>query len=274
MQKFSYHTHTNSLGIFDGSNSAEEMIKKAEEIGFTKLGISNHMAFHPNMPNQSKMFFSDFNKACDIYKRVMDEIRTASLNSKIDVKVGFEVDFFSSAQWRKLFEKMRKEIKADYYISATHYLRNKSEQYIMNLYYLKRTPEIRIDENCITVYLNNYWDNIIESIKSGYFNFIAHLDVCKLFGYCLTPEWDDRKWETIEVLDKYKQPYELNTSGWTKYGEQHPHAWMVEELNKRNVPVIISDDAHSVDMLAQHFEEAESLLESMNYKNRYCPDFL
>ena len=68
MQNFSYHTHTNSFDIYDGQNSVEEMIIKAEEIGFVKLGISNHLAFHPNMPNQSKMFFSDFDKACDIYK--------------------------------------------------------------------------------------------------------------------------------------------------------------------------------------------------------------
>ena len=273
MQNYSYHMHTNTLGVYDGHNSAEEMIEKAEQVGFAKIGISNHMAFHPNMPNQSQMFFSDFDQACDIYKRTIEEIRTVSLKSRIDVKIGFEVDFFSSATWRILFEKMQKELNADYYISATHYLRDKTEKYIMNLYYLKRHPEIRIDDENITVYLNNYWDNIIESIKSGYFDFIAHLDVCKLFGYCLTPEWDERKWETIEVLAKYKQPYELNTSGWVKVGEQHPHTWMVEELNKRNVPVIVSDDAHSVEMLAQHFDQAENLLKTLNYQNRYCPNF-
>ena len=48
MQKFSYHTHTNILG-FDGKNTAEEMIKKAEEIGFEEIGISNHFIYHPNL---------------------------------------------------------------------------------------------------------------------------------------------------------------------------------------------------------------------------------
>ena len=28
MQKFSYHTHTNALGIFDGHHSAAEMIRR------------------------------------------------------------------------------------------------------------------------------------------------------------------------------------------------------------------------------------------------------
>ena len=271
MQKFSYHMHTNTFDAFDGRNSAQEMIAKAIEVGYEKMGFSNHLAFHPNMPQQSKMFFSDYNKAVDLYKRVVEEIRTVSLNFKVDVKVGFEVDFFSSSRWRKLFEKIQKEIKADYYIGATHYLRNESESYIMSLYYLQKNPQIKINEDDLTLYLNLYWDNIIESIKSGYFNFIAHLDVCKLFGFCLEESWNDRKWEVIETLAKYKQPFELNTSGWTKVGEQHPQDWVITELNKRDVPVIISDDAHSVDMIAQHFERAESLLKSMNYKNRYIP---
>ena len=34
MQKFSYHTHTNALDIFDGHHSAAEMIHRAEEIGY------------------------------------------------------------------------------------------------------------------------------------------------------------------------------------------------------------------------------------------------
>lgn len=273
MQNYSFHTHTNSFGVFDGQNSTQEMIKKAEEIGFIKLGISNHLIFHPNIKKQAEMFFYDYDEACGVYKKNIEEIRTTALKAKIDVKVGFEVDFFQSGNWRNLFEKMQKDIKADYYIGSTHNLFDKKESNIMNLYYLSKHPDIRIEEVELTKYLNNYWDNIVESIKSGYFNFIAHIDVCKLFGYCRTKEWDERKWEVIETLAKYKQPYEINTSGWTKINEQHPQDWVIIELNKRNVPVIISDDAHATERLAQHFQRAEELLQSINYTNRYCPDF-
>ena len=31
MQKFSYHTHTNALGIFDGRCTAEQMIEQAQK---------------------------------------------------------------------------------------------------------------------------------------------------------------------------------------------------------------------------------------------------
>lgn len=272
MQNFSYHTHTNSFGIFDGRDSAAEMIKRAEEIGYKKLGISNHLCFHPNVKTPGRMFFTEYNKAVDIYKRVVEEIRLAAEKASIPVYVGFEVDFFPSAGWRNIFEKFRKDLNVDYFIGATHFLRESDESGVYNLYHLRR-DNIVFSPDEETVYLKNYWENVIESVKSGYFDFIAHLDVCKIFGFCLDESWDELKYKLIETLAKYKQPYELNTSGWNKCDEQHPHLWMLEELNKRNVPVILSDDAHSTDMLAQHFERAEQLLESLNYKNRYIPEF-
>lgn len=58
VQNFTYHSHNNSQGIFDGSNSAEEMIGKAEELGFEAIGVSNHLCLHPNMPLANKMFLT------------------------------------------------------------------------------------------------------------------------------------------------------------------------------------------------------------------------
>ena len=52
---------------------------------------------------------------------------------------------------------------------------------------------------------------------------------------------------------------------------QHPATWMLKELNKRDVPVIISDDAHDTAMLGQHFERAENLLSDIGYTQRFSP---
>ena len=70
-------------------------------------------------------------------------------------------------------------------------------------------------------------------------------------------------------MGRLKHPYELNTSGWRKCGEQHPYRLMMEELNRLEVPVVISDDAHDVSQLANYFEQAEQLLQSLDYKKRW-----
>lgn len=43
MQNFSYHTHT----VFsDGHNTIEEMLDRAEELGWREIGISDHLIVH------------------------------------------------------------------------------------------------------------------------------------------------------------------------------------------------------------------------------------
>ena len=69
-------------------------------------------------------------------------------------------------------------------------------------------------------------------------------------------------------------PFEVNTSGYNRIDMQHPCDWMLQELCKREVPTIISDDAHSTEMLGQHFERAENLLKKLKCKKRLSLDFL
>lgn len=272
MQNFSYHTHTNSFGCYDGHNTIEEMINAARTKGFCELGISNHLIYHPNIYNgceqakNDKMYHADFNKAQDIFKRTIDKIKEVADKEKFKVYAGFEVDFFPSLKWRDSFEKIITEVKPDYLIGSTHFIRTSDETKMCNIYYIK-SLEAADDEK--EEMLKNYWQNIIEAIKSGYFDFIAHLDVCKLFNLCCEEKWNYWKEKVIETLDEYKQPYELNTSGWTKIGEQHPHTWMLKELSYRKVPVVISDDAHRIEHVGQHFEQAEELLKDLNYKTRW-----
>ena len=96
MQKFSYHTHTNSFGVYDGHNSATEMIAAAEAAGYTELGISNHLICKKGISRFSPQFFDDFKQAETVYLKTIDEIRTAAQKYKIKVYVGFEVDYFKS----------------------------------------------------------------------------------------------------------------------------------------------------------------------------------
>ena len=274
MQNFSFHTHTNTFGLFDGHNSISEMIEAAQKAGYKELGISNHLIYHPNMHTSSeaqkndKMFHADKQKAKEIMSAVVEEIREKAKTAPIKVYAGFEVDYFPSKRWRDDFEDIISAAKPDYLIGATHFIRTEDESLVLNMYHLKESNCSESEKENLMVY---YWQNIIESIKSGYFDFIAHLDVCKLFNLGVEPKWNEWKRKVIDTLAEYNQPYELNTSGWRKVGEQHPHLWMIEELNKRDISIIISDDAHTVEHVAYSFDRAEELLEEINYKNRYKP---
>lgn len=268
MQKYTYHTHNNFEGIFDGTSSCEEMIAKASELGFEEIGVSNHLIFHPNMQMIDKMFFNNYQKALDFYKRGYDEIdRVASLYP-IKVLKGFEVDFFPSATWRNFFDKMIKELNPDYLIGSTHFIRNDDETEMCNIYYLKQHFN-NASSDKLNYFLTNYWKNIISAVESGYFNFIAHMDYCTLFDLSTSPEWKDIKYKVIETFKKHKHPFEINTKGIAKIGRAFPENWIIKELVNASVPVLISDDAHGTDRIGDGFDKIEDFLSGFKNVVRY-----
>ena len=258
MQNYSIHTHSIE---YDGKNTICDMIQRAKILNWSLLGISNHLVCHKNMPLFHKMFYSDFNKAKDFYKKTLDEIKNEAIKQNFTVLVGFEVDFFTSNNWRKSFEKLHTELQTDYLIGATHSLMNKDESKIYQLYDYTR-PKYPEKE-----FIDSYWKNIQESIRSQYFNIIAHLDLLKIFNLD-SEEYNDKKIEIAELLSQYNIATELNTGGYNKYKTFYPDINLLKELNKNNVSLIISDDAHSCDELGQYFSVAEDILDKLQYKNR------
>ena len=155
MQKFSYHCHTNSFGVFDGANSISEMMENAVKIGFEEIGISNHIICNKACSQYSKMYFIDFNKAFDVYKATAEAIRKEAQNHKIKVRVGFEVDFFFDKEWRNNFEKHIKTLDHDYLIGTTHNISNDDESHICNLYELRSSP-VEMNEEQKEAYLREF----------------------------------------------------------------------------------------------------------------------
>lgn len=260
MQNFSYHSHTN--GLYDGHNTIDEMIARAEELGFESYGISNHLVCHPKTPSYQKMFFQDFEKVFEQSQRTIDEIRTCALKHKIPVYVGFEVDFFMSSEWRKEFEKILPKLEVDYLIGAVHTLQSDDGNDACWLYDRDRT------QAQTQAYLSNYWKTVKEAIQSGYFNWMAHLDLLKYFQLSQPSDWENEI-EVSELLAKHQMATELNTSAMRRgLGEFYPSDRFLKELNRRGVSLLISDDAHSVSELGADFEKAEALLSSLNWQNR------
>jgi histidinol-phosphatase (PHP family) len=272
MQNFNYHCHTNFNNIFDGDNSAEDMITRAEQLGFETLGISNHCIFHHSfaqMPFMHTQNFSDYKRLIDVFKRCYAEIDEAASRHHIKILKGMEVDFFPSAIWRNEFEQVIKEVQPDYMISATHFIRPTDESALYNIYHLEQLPSSLTREDILEL-LKNYWRNIKMSIESGYFNFLAHMDYCCQFHLCEGPEWQDVKEDIVETLYKHKMPCEINTGGLRRtIGRPFPNWDIVERLVAKQIPVLISDDSHRIEDMGTGFDVVEAKLAELNCQKRF-----
>ena len=276
-QPFTLHTHNNELH-FDGRYSAREMIQTAQDLGFKTIGVSNHMIMHKGLTpylEREPMFFDDYNKAETTYMKHIEILNNLKSEFKIDIKIGFEVDFFTSAHWRNYFEKMITRLPVDYLISGSHFLKNTDESFICNIFHLKHLDP-QPDAETLHDLTIHHFENIIAAIKSGYFSFIAHLDYCTIFNLGEGERYNEYKYRIMEALKETNTPFELNTSGYDRINRPHPDVWMLKEMAKGSgvVPILISDDSHYIDKIGRHFDEAEKLLSDLNYTNRFTLDML
>lgn len=121
MQNFSYHTHT----VFsDGHNTIEEMLDRAEELGWREIGISDHLIVHKNItrsrsfprwmnsPN-NHVYRTGFVAAAEDFARHAENVRRAARGRRLKVKVGAEVDWFVYDGWEEEFAAFRKESGLD-----------------------------------------------------------------------------------------------------------------------------------------------------------------
>lgn len=253
MQDFTYHTHTT---FSDGANSVEEMIAQAVKLGFKEYGITDHL-FVP---------YNGFDAIKDKVKNHILNIRRAAAKAPIKVLVGFEVDYNSSNEWLEQFRAFRKEINVDYLISGNH---QTYDPLFQNSYSVCFLSNYGFSDTELHDYICRHFKNIVNSIYSREFDFVAHLDFIRWSGIVEEFDYRDERMEIVEALAKTNTPFELNTKGLKSIGDYYPARWMLEELKAKNVPVLISDDAHHLSQIGRYFNEAEQLLSDMNYTNRF-----
>lgn len=266
MQRFTYHTHNNSQGIFDGQNSCEEMVSKAESMGFLEIGVSNHYICHPNLDCKYPQDFNDFQKASEAAKRSIDEIREVSGKHKIKVLAGMEVDFFPSVLWQNKFEKLISEIKPDYLICSNHRLYPDDESFMCSLWFVDKFSLTKKEKNEL---IKKYWHRISLGIESGYFDFVAHIDLPYGLGVSKPELCLDEEEALIEFLACKNFPVEINTKSIFRCGEPSPNWGFIRRLVSKNIPLLISDDAHSAESLGYKFLEVEASLKELGCKNRF-----
>lgn len=277
IQPFSYHTHT----IFsDGDNTVSEMLQQAVQLGWEEIGISDHMVIHPRWKESyswktlsekyRSIYYDDFDAFYEYAARNIEHIRTVAYSFPLKVRVGFEVDYFPLPEWQDNFVKLRDKLDADYLITGNHFLLNEQGDDLTNSRdFEKHYPDVEMQRKVIS----RHFDTLIEAIKSGFFDFAAHIDYMRKVDICGFDGFKTERRRVIKALAESGMAYELSTKGFRKSGDFYPVRWMLEELKEYNVPVVISDDAHRISELGCEFERAEETLAGLDYTNRWrLPD--
>ena len=274
-QRFTYHCHTN---FSDGINTIEEMLIQAKSLGFKEIGISDHLIVHKNM-RQSKsnifwskvphgyIFYDSFADILNKYQRHCENLRCCAKHLGIKLHVGFEVDFFTYDGWLEELKDFVSKLDYDYLISGNHLLFDEKCEDVIDMGNFK---DVVTDQSLAQEYFVRHFQTIEESVKSGVFKFIAHIDYARKLCELTCPQnaFIKEKKQIIKTLKDCKIGTEVSTKGLRRIGDFYPCDWLIEEIAKQGVSVVISDDAHNVDELGMDFAKAEAKLKEHNITNR------
>ncbi len=236
-----YHTH--SYLCNHASGQLVDYIQAAISLGLPEIGLSGHFPMHL-LPSQFHKYAMDFSEL-NTYLETAKELKLR-FKSKIQTKVAFEVDFH-----KPILSRYQQALKPhlpnlDYLIGSIHGLKWKN--YIIPIDGSFSLPdELSRENNGKDTLILSYYDDLRELVRSKYYDVLGHFDVIKKLGFNFDDE--ERIWEgvlkVIDELENSSMAVEINTSGLRKpENELYPNKAIIKELIKREIPVVISSDAH------------------------------
>lgn len=231
--KTNYHTH--NYRCVHATGSVEDYVTEGINAGLDEIGISDHLP-HPgsNLDSKNRMAYEELGE----YFKEIEEAKK-KYEDKISVKKSIECEYFKEYKW--LYEELKNKYNVDYLLLGVHFfIYNGEYQYIgwMN-------QDVKV--------LEEYTDYVIESMETGYFDYLAHPD---LFGISYI-DWDEHTEKAsrriLKKAEELKIPLEININGMRrgiiKYnkGERYmyPHKDFWELSKEYDVDIIVGIDAHN-----------------------------
>lgn len=248
-----FHNHTSLCGHADGE--PEEYIENAIKNNIKIFGFSDHAPLPEDMridvtmaPNETEKYINRIISLKEKYKE------------KIDIKIGFEVDFPLHDTFNKdYFDDER----LDYFIGSCHFL----EKWPIDHH--KSIPDyekIGID----TIY-QKYYETILTMVESGLFHIVGHLDLPKKYGFFPKNDFKDILVQIAKKAAGNNTAIEINTAGLRKpVKEIYPSEKIIELLIENKAPITLGSDSHSPLDAGKDIDTAINILKKYSCRKIYA----
>jgi histidinol-phosphatase (PHP family) len=246
----SYHIHSRWS---DGQSDIRALVVAAREIGLRELGISDHYVMAPSGPPV------EWSMPLDRLGEYFAEIAAAEEEAgpNLEIRRGVEADYFPE-QVAALRDVLALH-PLDYVIGSVHYVDgfpiDESAGHWEALSVADRDRVIR-----------GYWTRIAEMARTGLYDFCAHLDLTKKFGFVASTDIRSEVSAALDAIAAAGMPVEVNTAGWrTVSREAYPSPALLAACRQRGIRTLINADAHGPRFLTRDFDRAAALLRDTGY---------
>ncbi len=249
--RWSYHTHTTWS---DGEADPRVMLDAAGRCGLVEIGFSDHLTLHPSYPSVD---WSLAEGELGAYVEEILALAAAAPPSGPAVRLGLEADFVPASVGR-----LRALLAAhpfDYVIGSVHFVGDFPVDTEASRW--EALPPDRRDETWAA-----YWRAVSDMAAARLFDIAGHLDLPKKFGHRPSADLTAERDAALDALAAAGMTIELNTSGWSyPAAEAYPAMAILRAARERDIPVIVTADAHRPAHLSRDFDRAARCLREAGY---------
>ena len=210
--------------------------------------------------------FDDWRMDLSELPRYVDWVAEArEVVAPLPVRISLECDFLEGREgW---LHETAELVEWDYLIGSVHYL---TEDWALDdpRHLSRWTGQGTVEEIWA-----RYWSLYEKCVRTGCFDFCAHPDLAKKFGF--RPAGDLRPYyePVISALAGTGTAVEINTAGLHKeVREMYPAPDFLRMAREAGVAVVINSDAHAPEEVGRDFAAALELARSVGYREtlRFC----
>ena len=220
-----FHVHTYRCKHASDEKD-EAYIKKAIQLGATKITFTDHAPF-PNNPFGNRMQIEELSEYVCTLKTLKEKYKT-----DIKIDIGLEIEYLPS--FCDYYKQLYQSKEFDILMIGQHFYEYSEEKYSFSL-----NNEILRYEEALGL-----GTAIIEGMKSGFFQVVAHPD--RIFRKCDC--WNDTmknlSYDIVKIAKENNVILERNLSSMKKENQYWKEFWEIASC-----PQIVGIDAHSVNEL-------------------------
>ncbi|SLM28255.1 putative histidinol-phosphatase [Desulfamplus magnetovallimortis] len=249
-KKSDHHTHT----IYsDGNATIDELAECAIEKGIRKIAITDHMP----LP-----FKTRYAMAKDLLGKYRADIERSKDNysHRIDIVAGLEIEFIPELrEWIKSIS----DLKWEQLTASVHSIMVDGKHCLVNgeSHEFNQTIDLGFSGE-IKDFCRTYYKILKEAVETGCFQIVGHLDVLKKHNRDKQFFDDSESWyqeivfDLLDSIREKRMAVEINTAGYLHpVAEPYPSSWIIMACQKKEIPLVLSSDAHKKESLGQFFSK-------------------
>jgi histidinol-phosphatase (PHP family) len=229
-----------------------EYARRAVELGFTEIGMSDHSPMRQDD-------FDDWRMRFDQLDEYVEKVRQAQKDfPQLTIRLAMEVDYLpGQEEWIRELAGLH---PWDYFIGSVHYV---SDSWAIDSPYKLSEWKNRDVWEVWSI----YFERLTMAAETGLFEIIGHADLPKKFGHRPNRDCTPLYEKFLNAAKKHNCALDVNTAGLRKdCKEIYPSRQILDLASQKGVPITFGSDAHAPEEVGMNFAEAIQLVRSVGYR--------